>query len=79
MLLEIPDAAIQGTPFTSDEIRLELAIWLYDAKRLTFGQARKLAGFTVISFQKALAERNIYLHFDADDLNNEIAVASKIP
>jgi len=79
MLLEIPDAAILETPLSSAEIRLEVAIWLYTKKRLTFGQARKLAGFTVISFQKALAERGLYLNYDQEDLANDLAVSRRIP
>jgi len=79
MLLEIPDAAIDETPLSAGEIRIELAIWLYAKKRLSFGQARKLAGFSVVAFQQALAEREIYLHFDAEDLENERIVSLKIP
>ena len=75
MMIEIPDTAIQETPLSPSELRLELAIWLYIKKRLTLGQARKLAGFTVIDFQKALAERGLYLNFDQEDLANDITAA----
>jgi predicted HTH domain antitoxin len=78
MLLEIPDTVIEETSLSSDEIRMELAIWLYAMKRLTFGQARKLAGATVITFQKALAEKDLYLHFDLEDLKNEFSVSSQV-
>lgn len=79
MLLEIPDSAIQETPLSAAEIRLEVAIWLYSKKRLTFGQARKLAGYAVIAFQKALGERNIYLNYDMEDLANDISASQLIP
>ena len=79
MLLEIPDAAIEETPLSPADIRLEVAIWLYTRKRLTFGQARHLAGYTVIAFQKALAERGLYLNYDEDDLKNDLASSRLIP
>jgi len=78
MMIEIPDTAIQETPLSPAELRLELAIWLYTSKRLTLGQARKLAGFSIINFQKALAERGLYLNFDKEDLTNDIAAAHTI-
>ena len=78
MFIEIPDAAIQETPLSPAELRLELSVWLYVRKRLSFGQARKLAGFTVIAFQKALAERDLYLNYDKEDLANDIDAAHSI-
>jgi predicted HTH domain antitoxin len=79
MLLEIPDAAIQETPLSPAEVRLEVAIWLYIKKRLTFGQARKLAGHTILTFQKALAERGLYLNYDEQDLENDCSVSRLVP
>ncbi len=79
MIIEIPDTAIQETPLSSAELVLEVATWLYARKRLSFGQARKLAGFTVIGFQKALVERGLFLNYDQDDLANDIAAARLIP
>jgi len=79
MLIEIPDTAIQETPLSPAEVRLEVAIWLYVKKRLTFGQARKLAGYSVISFQNALAERGLYLNYDQEDFTNDAAVSRLIP
>ncbi len=78
MLIEIPDTAIQETPLSPAELRLELAIWLYVRKRLTLGQARKLAGYSVIDFQKALLERDLYLNYDKEDLANDIDAAHTI-
>ncbi len=78
MLVEIPDTVMAETPLTPAELRLELAIWLYVRKRLTFGQARKLAGFNVIDFQKALVERDLYLNYDEEDLADDITAAHSI-
>jgi predicted HTH domain antitoxin len=79
MLVEIPDAAIQDAPLSPAELRLELAIWLYAKKRLTLGQARKLAGLSVIDFQKALATSEVYLNYNQEDLADDIAAAHTMP
>jgi predicted HTH domain antitoxin len=79
MLVEIPDAAIQDAPLSPAELRLELAIWLYAKKRLTLGQARKLAGLSVVDFQKALATSEVYLNYNQEDLADDIAAAHTMP
>ena len=79
MLIEIPDAAIQDAPLSPAELRLELANWLYAKKRLTLGQARKLAGLSVVDFQKALATSEVYLNYNQEDLADDIAAAHTMP
>ena len=79
MLVEIPDAAIQDAPLSPAELRLELAIWLYAKKRLTLGQARKLAGLSIVDFQKALATSEVYLNYNQEDLADDIAAAHTMP
>lgn len=78
MIIEIPDTAIQDTPMSPAELRLELAIWLYTRKRLTLGQARKVAGLSVIDFQKALVNSGVYLNYNQEDLADDIAAAHSI-
>jgi len=78
MIIEIPDAVVYEIAISPAELRLELAIWLYTKKRLTLGQARKLAGLTVLAFQKALAESGLYLNYDQEDLADDINAALAI-
>ncbi|MBK6995139.1 MAG: UPF0175 family protein [Saprospiraceae bacterium] len=78
MLLEIPDAAFTESPLTASELRLEIALYLYSKKRLSFGQARKIAGLNVVEFQKALTTHGLYLNYDASDLQHDLEVAQII-
>lgn len=78
MVLEIPDSAIQEMPMSSAEIVLEVAMWLYQSKRLSLGQARKLAGLSIVAFQKKLAERDLYLNYDMEDLQDDLRAAHRI-
>ncbi|MEM7659028.1 MAG: UPF0175 family protein [Bacteroidota bacterium] len=64
---------------TAEELRLELAIFLYAQEKLSIGQARHLAGLDHISFQKAMAKRNVYLHLDWEDVEEDLQNLEKLP
>ena len=36
------------------------------------GKARKFAGLDLISFQKELAKRDVYIHYNISDLEKDI-------
>lgn len=40
---------------------------------------RKLAGYSVLDFQKTLAERDIYLNYDDEDLSDDLAASLRVP
>ncbi len=78
MVLEIPDSAIAEMPITSAELLLELSIWLYHSRRFSLGQARKMAGLSVIDFQKELVKRDLYLNYDMEDWQHDSRIAKQI-
>ncbi len=57
---------------TPEQLRLEIAIYLYEKKKLTMGQAKRLAGFGQIAFQKELAKQNVYIHYDESDFKKDL-------
>lgn len=63
---------LESAKMTSEELGLEIAIYLYENKRLSLGQAKRLAKLDQISFQKELAKRNIFIHFETDDLMKDL-------
>lgn len=67
MTLEIADDIVRKTRLSEREMRIEFAVYLFQKYHLSFGQARRLAGLDVISFQKLLAENKISLHYDVED------------
>lgn len=54
------------------ELRIDLAVYLYDKEKLTMGQAKKLAGLTQIEFQKELSKRGVYIKYDVKDLEKDL-------
>lgn len=72
MALIITDDTLSKVQLSADELLIELACYLYDKKRMSMGQARRLAGIDQISFQKELAKRAIYIHYTEDDLRKDL-------
>jgi predicted HTH domain antitoxin len=72
MTLTIPDDILGQIHISSTDLRVEIAIYFYEKQRLSIGKARKLAGLSLIQFQKELSKRNIYLHLDANEIDKEL-------
>jgi predicted HTH domain antitoxin len=72
MTFTIPDEIAQMTRLSETDMRIEIAVYLYEKKRLSIGKARKLAGLDLISFQKELSKRNVYIHYDINDLEKDL-------
>lgn len=64
----VPKEFLQSVKMTPQELATEMAVYLYERKRLTLGQAKRLSGLDQISFQKELARRNVYLHIEEKDV-----------
>ena len=68
VILDLPDA-IQINP---KDLRTELAVSLFQQERITLGTASQLAGFNQLEFQQLLARRGICIHYDVDDLEQDL-------
>jgi len=68
----IPGKILDEAGLSRSEFLIDLAVYLYDKERLTMGQARKLAGLDQLAFQKALADRNVNIHYDVEDLHEDL-------
>ncbi len=69
--LEIPREVLESARMTVGEAKLELAIALFAANRLSLGKAAELAGFPVAEFQMHLGTRHLGPHYDADDARED--------
>lgn len=71
MTITIPDSALAQANIKPDELLIELAVYLYEKKSLSWGKARKLAGLDEMSFRKELKKRGEYMHFGVEDLQKD--------
>ncbi|WP_373515919.1 UPF0175 family protein [Persicitalea sp.] len=78
MTLSIPDEVLAQAKLSSADLKVELAAYLYEKRRLSIGKARKIAGLSLIDFQKELAKRNIYLHITIEDVNADLKNLRKL-
>lgn len=76
--LVVPKETLESAHLTAEELAIEIATHLYAKKRLTMGQARRLANVDLISFQGELAKRNIYIHYGAQDLEDDLATMARL-
>lgn len=72
MALIINDKDLKTAQLSEDELRLEIAILLYEKGQFSMGQAGKFAGMNRISFQKELGRRKISVNYDMEELERDL-------
>ncbi|MBK7935636.1 MAG: UPF0175 family protein [Lewinellaceae bacterium] len=78
MIVEIADEILVPGKISIDEVRLGIAIWLFQEKNISLGKCAEIAGMHKIQFQKELANRKIPQHYDEEDLQRDIHAAQRI-
>jgi predicted HTH domain antitoxin len=78
MLLELDDQIIQSTGLSQEELRVELAVQLYEQGKITVGQGGRMTGMGNIKFQQELGKRQIPSAYDRDDLDSDLQTLSKL-
>jgi predicted HTH domain antitoxin len=74
----VPDELLDAAGLTEREMAAEVALELYRREKLTMGQAARLAGVHLTEFWKLMATRDIYIHYDVEDLEQDIATLRKL-
>lgn len=72
-VLEVPQDVLDSARMTPAELKVEMALHLYAQERLSIGKARELAGMALWEFRQLLASRRIPPHYDASDLDEDVA------
>ncbi|VAW39804.1 hypothetical protein MNBD_CHLOROFLEXI01-341 [hydrothermal vent metagenome] len=77
--IEIPKDILRATRMTPFELKVELAITLFQwSHKLSFGKAREMAEMDVWSFQQLLGSRGISPHYDVSDYEEDLATLSEM-
>jgi predicted HTH domain antitoxin len=76
--IEIPREVIHATRMTPQELRRELAVYLFQQDKLSFGKARETAGMTAWAFQQLLGSRGIPIHYDLEDYEEDLAKLNEL-
>lgn len=74
--IEISKDILRATRMTPAELRVELAITLFQGNKLSFGKAREMADMDVWTFQQLLGSRGISPHYDISDYEEDLDTLS---
>ncbi|MGG6266970.1 UPF0175 family protein [Leptolyngbya sp. AN03gr2] len=72
MSVIISDDILQAAQISESELKREIAILLFQQKKLNLGKARELAGLPLIEFQRELADRGITIYDDVAGFQTEV-------
>ncbi|MBD2771801.1 UPF0175 family protein [Iningainema tapete] len=78
MSVLIPDDILQSAKISEEELKLEIAILLYQQRKLSTGKARRFAGMNLIEFQGELAKRGICINYDVEDFQADLETLRKL-
>jgi predicted HTH domain antitoxin len=66
--IDLPD----NLALTESDLHREVAIALFQQNHISLGRASKIAGIYIMDFQKLLADRGICVHYDVEDLEQDV-------
>jgi len=70
--LNLPDSLSQTETFNQSDWLREIAIALFQQERISLSRASKIAGMEIMDFQKLLADRDICVHYDVEDFEQDV-------
>ena len=72
MSVVIPDDVLRAARMSEAQLKLEIAIMLFQKDKISIGKARRLAGINLLEFQREIAERGICIHYDVEEFEEDI-------
>lgn len=78
MNVTLPDDPVRSAGMTKAELVIEMALLLYQKERLTIEQAARLGRMDRMAFMHLLANCDIPLTLDVDDLEQDIATMRRL-
>jgi len=78
VVFSVPQEVLDSARMTPSQLKIEMAVSLYAQGRLSAGKARELAGLSLWEFRHLLAVRQIPVHYDVDDLQDDLATVQDL-
>lgn len=72
MSLTIPDEFLQTAQISERELKLEIAIILFQREKITLGTASQFAGINQLELQRLLGSRKIPIHYGTEELYEDL-------
>ena len=77
-VVEVDQDILDSARLTPSELKVEMAVHLYEQGRLSVGKARELADMTLWEFRQLLASRRIPPHYHETDLDEDVATLREL-
>jgi len=74
----VPAKVLRASGLSPQELLVELAVHLFEEDFISLGVAKSLAGMNTARFMKLLASRNISLHYDVKELEEDVATLKQM-
>ncbi|MFQ5668358.1 MAG: UPF0175 family protein [Candidatus Binatia bacterium] len=74
----IPENIVKATRMSPEALLRDIAVLLFQQKKLTLGQASLLAGMKQPDFQQLLARCKIPLHYDVEDFRKDLKTLEEL-
>ncbi|MGL6283619.1 MAG: UPF0175 family protein [Microcoleaceae cyanobacterium] len=72
MSLVIPDTIVQASGLSEEDLLIELVLLLFQQDKISLGKAAELLNISQVRLQKLLASRQINVHYDVNELQEDI-------
>lgn len=70
--LDIPRAVLSSARLSLDELKVELAVHLYQQRRLALSKSSELAGLSIWRFRQILGSRQIEATYAPEDVDEDL-------
>lgn len=78
MSVVIPDRVLRASGLTEEELLQEIVLMLFQQKKISIGIASNLLNMNLIEFQHLIDSRNICIHYDVEDFQNDVATLQRL-
>jgi predicted HTH domain antitoxin len=75
----VPEDILQAAGMSEEELRQEIAVLLFQRDKLTLARASRLAGMGRLQFPHLLASRQIPVHYDESDFDEDLRTMQEPP
>ncbi|HET6765364.1 MAG TPA: UPF0175 family protein [Longimicrobiaceae bacterium] len=78
MSVIIPDAILETTRLSAQEMKQEIAVMLFGQDKLTLAQAARLAEMDRVPFQHLVASRGMFMHYTVAEFQQDLATLREL-
>ena len=76
--MKIAEDILQLSGMNEQQLREELALWLYSKGKLSMGKAAKFCNTNSIEFAALMAKHNVDLNYSVEDFEQDLQTIEKL-